>query len=160
MPDEDRYNTSQRQMIATLTMALAGRAAEKIEFDEFSAGAESDLIRATDLARRMVTRWGMSERLGPVAYSNGEDQPFLGREMSHDHRTFSERTAQIIDEEIAKIIHTAADRANRLLTEQSGKLEALSLALLEREMLDTDEIKEILGPPARSVSPSINHASV
>lgn len=147
-------------MIATLTMALAGRAAEKIQFDEFSAGAESDLNRATDLARRMVTRWGMSERLGPVAYSNGEEQPFLGREMAHEHRTFSERTAQIIDEEVAKILHSAADRANRLLTENASKLEALSLALLEREMIDNDEIEQILGPSARNTRRISNHAPV
>ncbi len=160
VPEEDRYNTSQSQMIATLTMALAGRAAEKIQFDEFSAGAESDLNRATDLARRMVTRWGMSERLGPVAYSNGEEQPFLGREMAHEHRTFSERTAQIIDEEVAKILHSAADRANRLLTENASKLEALSLALLEREMIDNDEIEQILGPSARNTRRISNHAPV
>ncbi|QEG34310.1 ATP-dependent zinc metalloprotease FtsH [Bythopirellula goksoeyrii] len=160
VPEEDRYNTSQSQMIATLTMALAGRAAEKIQFDEFSAGAESDLNRATDLARRMVTRWGMSERLGPVAYSNGEEQPFLGREMAHEHRTFSERTAQIIDEEVAKILHSADDRANRMLTENASKLEALSMALLEREMLDTEEIAEILGPSARNTRRTANHMPV
>lgn len=160
VPEEDRYNTSQSQMIATLTMALAGRAAEKIQFDEFSAGAESDLNRATDLARRMVTRWGMSERLGPVAYSNGEEQPFLGREMAHEHRMFSERTAQIIDEEVAKILHSAADRANHLLTENASKLAALSLALLEREMIDTDEIEQLLGPSARNKRRSSNHAPV
>ncbi|TWU28541.1 ATP-dependent zinc metalloprotease FtsH [Bythopirellula polymerisocia] len=160
VPEEDRYNTSQSQMIATLTMALAGRAAEKIQFDEFSAGAESDLKRATDLARRMVTRWGMSERLGPVAYSNGEEHPFLGREMAHEHRTFSERTAQIIDEEVAKILHSAADSANLLLTEHASKLEALSQALLDREMLDTKEIEEILGPSARDARRNSNHAPV
>ena len=160
VPEEDRYNTSQSQMIATLTMALAGRAAEKIKFDEFSAGAESDLKRATDLARRMVTRWGMSERLGPVAYSNGEEQPFLGREMAHEHRTFSEQTAQIIDEEVAKILHSADERANHLLAEHASKLEAISLALLEREMIDTAEIEELIGPSARNSRRASNHAPV
>jgi cell division protease FtsH len=98
VPDEDRFNSNQSQMLAMLTMVLAGRTAEKMQFDQFSAGAENDLKRGTELARKMVTRWGMSERLGPVAYSNGEEHPFLGREMAHEHRTFSERTAQIIDE--------------------------------------------------------------
>jgi cell division protease FtsH len=81
VPDEDRYNISQHDLQARLTMLLGGRAAEKIQFDQYSAGAESDIHEATRLARRMVTHWGMSERVGPVAYHISEDHPFLGREM-------------------------------------------------------------------------------
>lgn len=149
LPEEDRFNANQSQMLAMLTMILAGRAAEKMQFDQFSAGAENDLKRATELARKMVTRWGMSERIGPVAYSNGEEHPFLGREMAHEPRAFSERTAQVIDEEIAKILHSAADRANRLLTENRDKLDALSNALLEREALDSSDMAELIGPAVR-----------
>ncbi|TWT38153.1 ATP-dependent zinc metalloprotease FtsH [Posidoniimonas corsicana] len=149
IPDEDRHNVPQSRMHATLAMALAGRAAEKIVYDEFSAGAESDLKRATSLARRMVTHWGMSERLGPVAYSTGEENPFLGREIVQEQRHFSEHTAQVIDEEVSKILHNAADRARTLLTEQRGKLDALTNALLEKEELDEDEISELIGPPAQ-----------
>ncbi len=145
VPEEDRYNIGQRDMLAQLTMALGGRTAEKMQFDEYSAGAESDLQRATDLARRMVTRWGMSERLGPVAYGQNDDQPFLGREMAHEHRLFSERTAQVIDEEITKILHAAAERAQRVLGEHRDKLDALAQALLEREVLDYDELEELVG---------------
>ncbi len=159
VPEEDRFNIGQSQMLATLAMSLAGRTAEKITFDEFSAGAENDLKRATELARRMVTRWGMSERLGPVAYSNGEEHPFLGREMAHEHRAFSEMTAQIIDEEVAKILHAAADQAKKILTEHPDKLVALADALLDREMLDTEEITEIIGPPWRTLSRSTNHVA-
>jgi len=155
VPEEDRYNLGQRDMLAQLTMALGGRTAEKMQFDEFSAGAENDLKRATDLARRMVTRWGMSERLGPVAFGHDEEQPFLGREMAHEHRTFSERTAQVIDEEIAKILHSAADRAQRVLTENRDKLTTIAEALLEKEILDTGQIEELIGPSVHSAENSI-----
>lgn len=146
VPEEDRHNMGQQEMVAQLTMALGGRTAEKIRFDQYSAGAENDLKRATELARCMVTRWGMSERLGPVAYGHTEDQPFLGREIVQEHRNFSEQTAQIIDEEVAKILHDAADRAQCILTEQRDKLDKLADALLEREVLDEDEIQELIGP--------------
>ncbi|MDZ4657642.1 MAG: ATP-dependent zinc metalloprotease FtsH [Bythopirellula sp.] len=149
VPEEDRFNANQTQMQAMLTMILAGRTAEKLQFDQFSAGAENDLKRGTELARKMVTRWGMSERIGPVAYSNGEEHPFLGREMAHEQRTFSEQTAQIIDEETAKILHAAADRASRLITENRDKLEALAGALLEREALDSDDMTQLIGPAVR-----------
>lgn len=149
VPEEDRFNANQSQMLAMLAMILAGRTAEKMQFDQFSAGAENDLKRATELARKMVTRWGMSERIGPVAYSNGEEHPFLGREMAHEARTFSERTAQTIDEEIAKILHSAADEATRLLTEHREKLEILANALLEREVIDAGDMAELIGPAVR-----------
>jgi cell division protease FtsH len=146
VPEEERYNISQHELEATLAMALGGRAAEKIQFDEYSAGAEEDLRRATQLAQRMVTRWGMSERLGPVAYHISEDHPFLGREIAQHERQFSERTAQMIDEEVAKILHDAEDRAKRTLKQHADKLTALADALLEREMLDEIEISEVVGP--------------
>jgi cell division protease FtsH len=149
VPEEDRFNANQSQMLAMLTMILAGRTAEKMQFEQFSAGAENDLKRATELARKMVTRWGMSERLGPVAYSNGEEHPFLGREMAHEARTFSERTAQIIDEEIAKILHSAADQAADLLNENREKLDILANALLEREAIDSSDMTQLIGPAVR-----------
>lgn len=146
VPEEDRHNLGQHDMLARLTMMLGGRTAEKIRFDEYSAGAENDLKEATALTRRMVTRWGMSERLGPVAYGHSEDQPFLGREIVQEHRNYSERTAQIIDEEVAKILHAAADRAQHTIVEHREKLETLTSALLDREVLDEDEIRELIGP--------------
>jgi cell division protease FtsH len=149
VPDEDRFNANQGQMHAMLTMILAGRTAEKMQFDQYSAGAENDLKRATELARKMVTRWGMSEKLGPVAYSNGEEHPFLGREMAHEQRSFSERTAQTIDEEIAKILHSSADQATNILTDNREKLEKLATALLEREALDSEDMAQLIGPAVR-----------
>jgi cell division protease FtsH len=159
VPEEDRFNANQSQMLAMLTMILAGRTAEKMQFEQFSAGAENDLKRATELARKMVTRWGMSDRLGPVAYSNSEEHPFLGREMAHEPRTFSERTAQIIDEEIAKILHSAADEAGRLLTEHREKLEILANALLEREAIDSADMTQLIGPAVRH-KPNAVHVPV
>jgi cell division protease FtsH len=150
VPEEDRHNIAQKELLARLAMMLGGRTAEKLEFDEYSAGAENDLKEATALARRMVTRWGMSERLGPVAYSNSEEHPFLGREIVQEHRNFSERTAQVIDEEVAKILHAAEDRARGILQEHRDKLGIVAAALLDREVLDTDELQELIGPPVRS----------
>ncbi len=147
VPEEDRHNMGQHEMHARLAMLLAGRAAEKIAFEELSAGAESDLKEATKLARRMVTHWGMSERLGPVAYHTSEDHPFLGREIVQEHRTFSEHTAQMIDDEVSKLLHSAADRAKRLLLEYRSQLEAITQALLTHEELDESELIAILGPP-------------
>src|SRR5690606_29778042 len=129
IPEEDRHNLGQHDMNARLAMLLAGRTAEKLQFDEYSAGAENDLKEATRLARRMVTHWGMSQRLGPVAYHTSEDHPFLGREIVQDHRPFSEHTAQIIDEEVAKILHAAADRARQVLTDHRQELESVAEAL-------------------------------
>ncbi|MEM6330248.1 MAG: cell division protein FtsH, partial [Planctomycetota bacterium] len=145
IPDEDRHSQSETEMHATLAMALGGRAAEKLVFDEYSNGASSDLDRATQLARRMVTHWGMSERLGPVAHHGDGQDPFLGREIVQEQRQYSEHTARIIDEEVAAILHGAADRATRLLTENRQALDDLTNALLEREEIDEREIAELIG---------------
>jgi cell division protease FtsH len=146
VPEEERYNISQEDLQSRLAMLLAGRAAEKLQFDQFSAGAENDLQDATRLARRMVTHWGMSERLGPVAYHVSEDHPFLGREIAQHERQFSEHTAQVIDEEVAKILHAAEDLSKRTLQQNNDKLSTLAEALLEKEVLDEDELRELLGP--------------
>jgi len=146
VPEEERYNISQPDLQARLAMMLAGRAAEKVRFDQYSAGAENDLREATRIARRMVTHWGMSDRLGPVAYQMSEDHPFLGREIAQHERQFSEHTAQIIDEEVTKILHSAEDRAKRTIQQHQDGLGALAEALLDRETLDEDEIRDIFGP--------------
>src|SRR6185295_47258 len=121
------------------------RAAEKIIFGEYSAGAENDLMQGTRLARRMVTAWGMSERLGPVAYRTSEEHPFLGKEI-YEQREFSEYSAQLIDEEVARILHDAAQQATKLLTAHRDELEKLARALEEQEVLDEQEIEQLLGP--------------
>jgi len=151
LPEEDRMNIGESELHARLVFMLGGRAAEKLVFDEYSAGAEDDLKRVTQLARRMVTHWGMSERLGPVAYRTSEEHPFLGKEF-HEQREFSEHTAQVIDEEVSRLLHGAADEARKLLEKNRGKIDDLANALVEREILDEREIEEIVGPSANQLA--------
>jgi cell division protease FtsH len=145
LPEEDRLNINENDLHARLVFILGGRAAEKLIFDQYSAGAENDLTQATKVARRMVTAWGMSERLGPVAYRTSEEHPFLGKEF-HEQREFSEHTAQLIDEEVARILNAAAHRASELLAENRDKLRDLAEALERQEVLDEHEIEQLIGP--------------
>ncbi|MBC8868556.1 MAG: ATP-dependent zinc metalloprotease FtsH [Planctomycetes bacterium] len=147
MPAEDRLSISESLLHDNLVVLLGGRAAELIVYDETTVGAENDLERATGLARRMVTRWGMSRRLGPVSYKLSDEDPFLGREI-HQQRQFSEHTMEVIDEEVAKILHASADEAVEMLKEHRDKLERLAAALLEDEELDDKEIADLIGPSA------------
>jgi cell division protease FtsH len=147
LPEEDRLNISESELHIRLVIGLGGRAAEKMIFDEFSAGAENDLNNVTQLARRMVTYWGMSDRLGPVAFRDSEDHPFLGKEMTEPRR-YSEHTAQLIDEEISRILHEASDKAFDLLTRERDKLEIIAKALEKSETLDEADIEELIGPAA------------
>ena len=147
LPEEDRVNVGESELHARLAFSLGGRAAEKLKFDEFSAGAEDDLKRATQLAKRMITHWGMSEKLGPVAFRSSEEHPFLGREISGP-REFSEHTAQLIDEEIVRILGDASLRATEILTEHRDKLDLLATALEREEELDECQITELIGASA------------
>ena len=145
LPEEDRLNVTESELMDRLAFMLAGRAAEKIVYDEMSAGAENDLERATSLARRMVTKWGMSKRLGPVSYKLSDDDPFLGREL-HQQRQFSEHTMQVIDEEVAKTLQLASNRAEEILSTHREELDTLAKQLVEREELSDTEIRELIGP--------------
>jgi len=147
LPEEDRMNIGESELHTKLLFLLGGRVAEKLRFDEFSAGAEDDLKKATELARRMVTHWGMSERLGPVAFRDVEEHPFLGKEMAEPRR-FSEHTARLIDEEIVRILREASDGARKMLLKHRGKLDKLAKALTKEETLDECEIEELIGPAA------------
>jgi cell division protease FtsH len=154
VPEEDRMNIGESDLANRLAFILAGRAAEKLIFGEYSAGAENDLVQATRIARKMVAHWGMSERLGPVSCQSSHEHPFLGRDV-YEQREFSERTAQIIDEEVARVLGDAAERAAQLLAENRDKLDRLASELEEREMLDDTEVVEIIGPatPRRVAEP-------
>jgi len=147
LPEEDRVNISESELHNRLAFLLGGRAAEKLVFDELSAGAEDDLKQATQIARRMVAHWGMSERLGPVAFRAGEEHPFLGKEMA-EPREFSEHTARLIDEEIIRILRGAAERAEQILVQNRDKLELLAKALEDEEVLDERQIAQLIGPRA------------
>ena len=144
VPEEERYSVGEKRLHDQLVMMLGGRAAEKMIFNEYTAGAEDDLKRATQLARRMVGHWGMSEVIGPVAFRQGEEHPFLGKEI-HEMREFSEETARIIDQEGQRFLIDAADRATKMLTTSRDKLDLIAKGLLEKEMLDQDDIRAILG---------------
>jgi len=145
LPEEDKMNVTESELKVRLAFMLGGRAAEKLIYDEHSAGAENDLERATSIARRMVTKWGMSETLGPVSYKLSDDDPFLGREMNQN-RQFSEATMEKIDAEVASILHNASRRALDVLTQHRDKLDRLTEALIAAEELGEKEITELIGP--------------
>lgn len=144
LPTEDRHTMTKRQSLARIAMALGGRAAEAIVFDEVTSGASDDIKRATGLARAMICELGMSERLGPVCYTENEGSVFLGREMGTRRDNFSEETAKEIDKELREIIDTQYALAVRVLEENRDKLDRLAEALLERETLDAEEIQAAL----------------
>jgi cell division protease FtsH len=146
LPEEDRLSIGERRLHAMLAFMLAGRGAEKLKFDEYTAGAEDDLRRATDLARRMVAHWGMSDKIGPAAFRQVEEHPFLGKEI-HEQRQFSEETARLIDCEIQRLLGDAQTRANQTLVEHRDKLDRLAEGLLHDEILDRDEMTALIGPP-------------
>jgi cell division protease FtsH len=122
---------------------MGGRAAEEIVLKNMTTGASSDIERATSMARRMVTEWGMSDKMGPLAYGKKEEQIFLGREIAQ-HRDFSEHTAVEIDSEVKRIVIDNYDRAKRLITERRETLDRLTAALLEKETLDAADIDAIV----------------
>jgi cell division protease FtsH len=144
LPVDDRHNYSREYLHNLVAHSLGGRAAEEVVFGSISTGAANDLKRATELARRMVCEWGMSERLGPIAFADKDDQVFLGKEIAH-LKNYSEKTAQQIDEEIQAIIMGNYRRARKLLEQHRHGLDKLAGALLEREVLDIEAIREILG---------------
>jgi cell division protease FtsH len=117
VPNEDRLSMSKRELDHQLIVLLGGRAAEKLIYNETCVGAENDLERATSIARKMVTHWGMSPKIGPVSYKTSDEDPFLGREM-HRSRQFSEHTQELIDEEVGRILLEADQKAEQLLREQ------------------------------------------
>jgi cell division protease FtsH len=143
LPIDEKHTYSKAYLEAIITYALGGRAAEKLIFNEFNTGAGNDIERATLLARKMVCEWGMSEKLGPISYGAKEEEIFLGREIQK-HRDFSEKTAIEIDEEIKTIVSAGMAKAEKILTENIDILHKLSLELLEREILDSDEIDKII----------------
>jgi cell division protease FtsH len=145
LPEGDRYSKHKSKMKAELAMAMGGRVAEEIIFgpDKVSNGASGDIKMATDLARRMVTEWGMSDKIGMVAYGSNDQEVFLGHSVTQS-KNLSEATAQAIDGEIRSIIDTAYQRAKKTLTERIEDLHALAKGLLEYETLSGDEIKQVL----------------
>jgi cell division protease FtsH len=155
-PDSDRYNYPEAYLRARIIGMLGGRAAEEIVYGTKTTGAENDIEQATGLARRMVTRWGMSERLGMVQLAPRENPYLSGPNPFGGSREFSDQTAETIDAEVRKIISESHDQAKRLLRAHRKQLDALVEALLQRETLNEHEILEITGlPPAPALETGI-----
>jgi cell division protease FtsH len=143
LPVDEKHTYSKTYLEAMITYALGGRAAEKIVFNHFTTGAGNDIEKATGIARKMVCEWGMSEVLGPIAFGKNEEEIFLGREITK-HKDYSEETAREIDHEIKRILTNGMERAENILSVNIETLHKLSLELLEREILDSDEIDKIM----------------
>lgn len=143
LPVDEKHTYSKVYLEAMITYALGGRAAEKLVFNQFTTGAGNDIEKSTSIARKMVCEWGMSEKLGPLSYGAKEEEIFLGREITK-HKDFSEQTAQDIDYELKKIVMSCMDRAEKILSDNVEVLHSLSKELLEREILDNEEIEKIM----------------
>ncbi len=143
LPIDEKHTYSKEYLEAVITYALGGRAAEKIVFNHFTTGAGNDIEKATSIARKMVCEWGMSEKMGPLSYGAKEEEIFLGREIQK-HRDYSEKTAVEIDDEVRSIVNKGMVRAEKILNENIDLLHKLSKELLEREILDAEEINRII----------------
>ena len=143
LPIDEKHTYSKEYLESSLANLLGGRAAEKLVFNQFTTGAGNDIERATEISRKMVCEWGMSEKLGPVTFGKKEEEIFLGREIAQ-HRDYSEFTAQQIDKEVQKIVLTAQEKAEKLLVKNIDTLHTLSKSLLEFEILDGEQIDQII----------------
>jgi len=144
LPIEERHNYGKKYLLAEVSVRLAGRISEMLIFNEPTTGAKNDFEVATDIARKMVTQWGMSE-LGTMTFGKTDEQPFLGRELTR-HVDYSEQTAIQIDEAVGNIVKECYEKAEGIITERVDRLKALADELLEKEVLDANEIERIFGP--------------
>jgi cell division protease FtsH len=154
LPSEDRYSMDKERILSTLAVLFGGRIAEEIFMNQMTTGASNDFERATDMARKMVTQWGMSDALGPMVYGENEGEVFLGRSVT-THKNISEATMQKVDIEIRRIIDQQYALARNLIETHRDKIEAMTHALLEWETIDADQINDIMdGNPPRPPKPS------
>jgi cell division protease FtsH len=144
LPKDDRHNLSKEQAESNIAVALGGRIAEEIVFGRMTTGAGNDIERATEIAHKMVCEWGMSEKLGPLAYGKKEESIFLGRDYGQRTQDYSEQTAQDIDQEVRAIVQRQYVRVKEFLTREREKLQRLADSLIERETLDAEEIAAVL----------------
>ncbi|ABL79986.1 MULTISPECIES: ATP-dependent zinc metalloprotease FtsH [unclassified Nocardioides] len=166
LPDEDKYSQTRSQMLDSLAYMLGGRAAEEMVFHDPTTGAGNDIEKATNLARAMVTQYGMTERLGAIKLGESNSEPFLGRDLGHA-RNYSEDVAAIVDEETKKLLANAHQEAFEILEENRDVLDALVLELVEKETLDKQQVAEVFAPlrrrserPAWTGSPERNPSAI
>jgi len=145
LPEQDRYSFSKSRLNSQISSLFGGRIAEELVFgaDAVTTGASNDIERATEIARNMVTKWGLSEQLGPLTYSEDEGEVFLGRSVTQ-HKQVSDETAHVIDKEIRQIIDTNYQRAEKILAEHRDKLDVMSDALMKYETIDESQLKDIM----------------
>jgi cell division protease FtsH len=164
IPTDDRHNLSEEYLQARISMALGGRAAEQLALGSITTGAQNDLETATEIARRMVVSWGMSQKMGLFSFDDSPQAVFLGRELAGNPH-ISQRTAGIIDEEVGRILSDGYQTAESILTANRAKLDTLATALLQEEVLDEDQIARLIGPraleggaiaPPRAFKPAIS----
>jgi len=148
LPESDSFSRSVGWLRDRVTIIMGGFAAEQIIFGETTTGAQNDIEQATDIARKMICEWGMSEALGPIAYGQKEEPIFLGKEIAR-HKDYSEETARAIDQEVRAIVEEQMGRAKSLLTENKDRLLLLAKTLVEKETLDDAQVRELLGFPPR-----------
>jgi len=154
LPAEDRYSMDKVRILDTIAVLFGGRIAEEIFMHQMTTGASNDFERATDMARKMVTQWGMSDALGIMVYGENEGEVFLGRSVT-THKNISEATMQQVDAEIRRIIDQQYALARRLIEENRDKIEVMAKSLLEWETLDADQINDIMaGNPPRPPKPA------
>jgi cell division protease FtsH len=144
LPKADRLSMSKQFAEARIAVLMGGRIAEELVFGHFTTGASNDIKQATDIARRMVTEFGMSEKLGPIAYGSGDSEVFLGRDLGSNSRDYSEQTARLIDEEVKRLVHAGETVACGLLKENRDLLDRMAEALLETETLDAEQIDALM----------------
>jgi cell division protease FtsH len=145
MPTDDKYSTTRNEILDQLSYALGGRVAEEVVFHDPTTGAANDIEKATGMARKMVTEYGMSERVGAIKLGQSQGEVFLGRDMGHQ-RDYSEEIASVVDEEVRKLIENAHDEAWHVINDNRDILDRLVLELLEHETLGTKELADIFGP--------------
>jgi cell division protease FtsH len=159
LPVEDRYSMNREQILQNISVLFGGRIAEEVFMNQMTTGASNDFERATDMARRMVTQWGMSDILGPMVYGENEGEVFLGRSVT-THKNVSESTMQKVDTEIRRIIDEQYALARRLIESHRDKIEAMTHALLEWETIDSEQIEDIMeGRPPRPPKPTASQKS-
>ena len=143
LPEEDRHSHNRRSLLGQITMTMGGRAAEHLVFKRFTTGASDDLKRATELARKMVCQWGMSEKLGPLTYTEDAGHVFLGRDLQQ-HTEFSNESMRMIDEEVLEILNSSYERAKSILKTYRKALESLALTLMEKETIDGENVLQVM----------------
>ena len=154
LPLEDRYLMQRRDLLNQLVVLLGGRTAEEIALGEISTGAQNDLQRATDIARAMVTEWGMSDELGAINYDGNKRSKFLDIPIGPERGAYAEDTARLIDAEVKRIMTDAHDSARSILSDKRGMLESVTRRLLEQEVMEGDQLRELLGIPPTPPEPS------